>query len=500
MDHDAETLAEGGAAVEAMMENANRGAILGMKNYRRKLKSERGNSEDRTRQIAALKTMIRSAKGDQAAAEERGRTTLPGQEFTGVIKGGALNEVYRYARGGQGAYFKPVQRPNLGSDTWTDSLNDAGIRQEQTPEETAQRLIKREIAFSRLGSLLGSKVTVATKMATMGAETPTGQIYDDRRFNSEEGRSGVLMEEAKGKYWRDYNWRFMGLTANAPGSAPSDSQSEEGAVKDALVALDRRIAGNQGKPGTTVGTRMKQNSLGFTPMSTTDHAFDYQRSKTGDERKFSDQGPELDMADPDYQQQMNQLFLLDTLAGHTDRHYQNFMVNRGEDGKIGVKAIDDDVTFGSRGTANDKIAFGKHLDFTNYTGLPAKMQIDAEMAEKIMGMDRKTLDLTFSDLLKPREIETLWTKFQLMQKYIKAMQNDDKDLIVKQWNEATAKREIELAGGIGAEKMADLTQEGNFSGNNYYQRQALILNSMTNPERSEELFSEQLFPFKYPRK
>ena len=98
----------------------------------------------------------------------------------------------------------------------------------------------------------------------------------------------------------------------------------------------------------------------------------------------ADAGEPLDVADPDFQRQMNEMFLLDTLAGHTDRHAGNFRVDRDEGGKISVKAIDNDLTFGTQGSAEaERANFGKRGESFNYGGLPAKMQIDAAMAEKM---------------------------------------------------------------------------------------------------------------------
>ncbi len=484
---------EGGIANEAMLANANRGAIQGMKEYRRKLKSEKGNDADRIRQIAALKAMIHSAKGDQAAAEERGSETLSGQDFGGVIRGGMLNQVYRYERGGEGAYFKPAKVP-VKREAWKEKLSDTGIPQEKTNEETAQKLAKHQVAFARLGSLLGSNVALGAKFASAGEDTPTGEKYGERIFDTKAGQGGVLMEEAKGKSWMDYNWRFLGVTPNAAGGSAGspDSQSSEDTVRDALIAYDRKTKSDKGNQGTNLGSRMKDRGLGFTPASTEDPSFNFQREKPENKRNFTDEGPALDMADPDFQQQMNHLFLMDTLAGHSDRHHNNFLVNRGEDGKVGVKAIDDDLTFGTRGEEKDKAAFGKYRGYTNYTGLPSQMQIDSGMAEKISGMDRKTLDLTFSDVLNPEEIESLWTRFGMMKDYIESMSKADPSLIVDQWNDQTAQREVEMAGGIDAHLMSDASQAGNYIGNNYYQQQALSLNSMTTPERDTKLYNDRI--------
>ena len=127
----------------------------------------------------------------------------------------------------------------------------------------------------------------------------------------------------------------------------------------------------------------------------------------------------------------------------------------------------------------DAARFGKRGDNFNYGGMPGHMQIDANMAKKINGMTRNQLVLTFSDLLSEQEIDALWTRFLMMKQYIADEQEQDPSLIVQDWNEDTARREMLLAGGVNSYLNERTDQVGSgYSGNNYYQRQLLMLNAM----------------------
>ena len=448
-----------GMAGNAIEGNAYDVAIAGMEAYRAQLKSERGNFRERHRQMKLLKQMIASARADKAATQAEQTADLGGGEFTGTIRSGAINQAYRYARGGEGGYFKP--KTETSSSTEKEVMDRVGITPSSAEHDA--RLQNREIAFSRLGSLLGSSVTIGAKQAVLG-------------FKASAGDSGVLMEEAKGKSWEHYNWLYPGL---APGQGGGDPNARD-------VLLDRETLTGSGH---SVGERLAAAGGGLSKKSTRGPDFSSYRPEEG---MLEDTGKQLDMSDPDYQRQMNEMFLLDTLAGHTDRHAGNFHVDRDEHDRISVKALDNDLTFGSMGSEEkDAAAFGKRGSSVNYGGLPAKMQIDAEMAQKIAGMKRETLDLTFSDLLDKKEIDSLWTRFQLMQKYIGSM---DPDMLVEEWNEDTARREASLAGGVNSFVREGSDPDRPYTGNNYFQRQFLMLNAMGRGDR--ELYSGAIGHYK----
>ena len=491
---------ESGAVREAMVGNANRGALKGMMEYRKKLKSEWGDREDRHRQMDALDSMISAAQADQAASEASQTATLTGSEFTRDIRSGQLNQVYRYARGGSGGYFKPKQ--DTSSPDEQAVMDRTGITyQDANGGRIDPRLANREIAYYRLGALLGSEVALGAKSATLGEGTPSGESFGGKTFNPAEGSGGVLQEEAKGKEWDRYNWRYWrvapseGLSDDDEGfyQMPSSTKGDlipETPAQRVLTGFHTLDAKGEvvdpSKVGTNVGSRRKKEGFALAQESTDSEPFSFFRADFQPEKAFDDRGPELDISDPDYQRQMNQMFLIDTLASYTDRHQKNFLVDRSESGRISVRAIDNDLSFGSfgkdptTGQDLDEARFGKRGEAKNYGGMPAQMQIDAGMAEKIQKMDKKTLELTFSDLLNPEEIESLWTRFQMMKKYIGAMRDVDPKLIVGEWNEDTAKRELDMAGGGEAARLEDKQQAGGYAGNNYYQEQLLRLNYYRN--------------------
>jgi hypothetical protein len=217
---------------------------------------------------------------------------------------------------------------------------------------------------------------------------------------------------------------------------------------------------------------------------------------------FKPDSQTLDMADPGFQRQMNQLFLLDTLAAHTDRHAGNFNISVDAANAIHVHAIDNDLTFGTLGGDEEHAAeFGKRGYSANYGGLPTKMQIDADTAKKIEKMTRQQLDLTFSDLLSKKEIDALWFRFQMLKKYIEDMREEG--LIVDKWDKKTARREVQLAGGLGSHlNEVDDEVGGGYAGNNYYQRQMLMLNALdidTTHERREGLLQAAAYGYRKDR-
>lgn len=445
----------GQAAFDAMMGNAYAGVIDGLTKYKNVLQEEiienfRSFSEAELKQksdhLRLVNDLLRRAMIDQGVNRKRQSTTLSSSELVGAGGHGAINQVHRFQRGEgehrQTAFFKPSlpdsQRSQQSLYVEQSVMDRIGIRHHDAQGRALNtRLSKREIAYSRLSSLMGSSVGIGAKMATyQGAQ------------------QGVLMEEAKGKPWLSYNWQYFGPNAETN-----------------YTCLDPAVAGTP-HPGKNWGERLGGTQI--VRKSTKDQ--DYVQGTLG----IKDSAQELDAADPDYQRQMNEMFLLDTLATHTDRHAGNYHVNRDENGKISVKTMDNDITFGSFGSEQaDQTAFGKRGQSFNYGGLPAKMQIDANMAKKIKGMKKEMLYKTFSDVLSKDEIESLWSRFEMMQQYVGEMEKEH--LIVDQWNEDTAKRETSLAGGAMSHEREDARRPGGYAGNNYYQRQMLMLHAADSP-------------------
>ncbi len=445
----------GQAAFDAMMGNAYAGVIDGLTKYKNVLQEEiienfRSFSEAELKQksdhLRLVNDLLRRAMIDQGVNRKRQSTTLSSSELVGAGGHGAINQVHRFQRGEgehrQTAFFKPSlpdsQRSQQSLYVEQSVMDRIGIRHHDAQGRALNtRLSKREIAYSRLSSLMGSSVGIGAKMATyQGAQ------------------QGVLMEEAKGKPWLSYNWQYFGPNAETN-----------------YTCLDPAVAGTP-HPGKNWGERLGGTQI--VRKSTKDQ--DYVQGTLG----IKDSAQELDAADPDYQRQMNEMFLLDTLATHTDRHAGNYHVNRDENGKISVKTMDNDITFGSFGSEQaDQTAFGKRGQSFNYGGLPAKMQIDANMAKKIKGMKKEMLYKTFSDVLSKNEIESLWSRFEMMQQYVGEMEKEH--LIVDQWNEDTAKRETSLAGGAMSHEREDARRPGGYAGNNYYQRQMLMLHAADSP-------------------
>ena len=501
----------GAMAREAMVGNAGAKALADMVAYRDRLVQEGAHKRGYQRQIDKLNTLIQKAQADQAAAQAAQNVTLPGQEFTGTVHGGAINKVFQYHKGGESGYFKPeVDRspvPYTASaerQNERSSMKTAGVIPEslQNPQRLpdALSLSKREVAFARLGSLLGSDVVLGAKLATLGGDTDPARNSGDQRYAP--GGTGVLTEEAKGREWYDFGWQFPAILAPDRSTGQPAQNPKNGTLtpEEKILEGPEHMRRSDFTP-TTVGDRLKEQGYSIGTRSTAEHSFDHMRDHPGDPqalKKFTDEhGGPLNMADPTFQRQMNEMFLLDALAGHRDRHEGNFLVNPGQNGQVSLKAIDNDLTFGTFGKEKrtdmegneqqvdmDAVLFGKKNLGESYTGMPASMQIDAAMAQRIRKMDRATLDLALSDLLDKNQMDALETRFGEMRKYIDAMEKQK--LLVKQWDDSTARKELELASGNGSGRLEDQENPGGFYGNNYYQRQALMLNIYGNAQTSKD--------------
>ena len=468
----------GDMGYDAAAGNAYDAAIEGLTTYRAKLASETGRDEERSRQMALLDQYITAAAHDKEKNAALMTTTIPGSEFSGKVAGGGINQVYRFQREEAGAYFKPRQEES--GDVEKSVMARVGIRPAEAATEDSPgydpRLANREIAFSRLGNMLGSSVTVGAKKAVLGGDMPTGKRFGTKTFNAKSGDAGLVMEEAKGSSWRSFDWDYYG--PDMPKRKRLDDMDDDERLQALGKMSDDPLWGGKESTDKNVGSRLARLGMRLRKKSTTSSEFEGQTNPFTPEYYGKKGKQKLDAANPAFQQQMNQMFLLDTLAAHTDRHGGNFLIDPDEDGNVNVRAIDNDLTFGALADEDaDRAAFGKRDKSFNYGGLPAAMQIDAGMAKKIRGMTKQMLETSFSDLLEPREIDALWTRFQMMKDYIDKQEAEDPSLIVSEWNDDTAKRELSLAGGISSYDKEERAGPGGYSGNNYYQRHMLMLHA-----------------------
>ena len=423
--------------------------------------------------------VIDESRRKEAAALQGETASMQSASFSGTIRGGVMNQVYRFNEGGgkaaKGGYFKPKTED---FDFKNPLLKMVGI---DTGDKSAEpNMANREIAFSVLGKLLGSTVALESRQAEVADSDLKGRHFmddeKDREYKLGKGDAGVLMEEAQGSDWDHYNWEYFGPEtfmgsdeAMERGKVKPDKLSDEEKKKwqreEAVVRAIR--SGEDQSQGATIGERLAAAAPGVKMAKKSTASFGAKTlasKRKEDEKRFTKET--LDASDANFQREMNELFLLDTLAGHPDRHGGNFRVDHRKDGSIGVKSIDNDLTFGE-----NMDYFGKKTD--HYGGLPEQMQIDRKMAESIRGMSKETLETSMGHLLKREEIDTLWEKFGRLREYIDEMEK--KGLLVDKWDENTAKREFELAGGLGSFNLADQGKK-KYSGTTYYQKMLLDLN------------------------
>ena len=392
---------------------------------------------------AYVQDLIQTAQADRArimADVERGRAAgrtpreevsqarteeLQDQDFTGVIKGGAINQVYRYRQG----YFKPSNGGQMSGNEQSYA-RDIGLKyQDNEGNAIDPHMNEREVASSRLDKLLGGGVIGGAKKAQIAGNS---QLKDhtftggdkERTFNAGAGQSGVLMDEAQGMAYNDYNWDFLGVDME-------DTESVDKLLDHTNTA--------QLKSFMDPSKLKKQHVQGV------DHEQSAQQRKKV--LKAEGTGITLNASDPKLQRDMNALFLLDTLALQTDRHSGNFMIQADEEGNYkGLTGIDNDISFGENNEA-----FGQRM--TNYSGLPEEMLIDRELANRIRAVTENELKLVFSDLLTEGEIAALWERFQMLSQYCDEM--EERGLLVSEWNEETAVKQMMIQSGYGDRKKKD---------------------------------------------
>ncbi len=442
-------------------------AIADMKKYRKELNGVR-DKDERHRQRGVVDAVLRQAKADEKrirAARKAGGTE--GRSASGItsdarsvvmndehfvdMNGGAINQVYQYNEG----YYKPTDRTLF--DYSKDSMSGlstaeqkkregeyfvfkaSGVRYGRDEKDGIidTHMDNRELAAARLDKLLGGNVIVDSRRARVDKDSSlkgierTGDDGETRTFRAE-GTQGILMDEAKGADYDQYNWSFVKPVF---GGETGDSKWME---------RDKENT-------TTVGDRLRARD-------------DFQGLAVGQVDAKLDKGRKqaagtLNASDPKLQRDMNALFLEDLLMAHADRHAGNFKVEA-KDGRVaGVKGIDNDSAFGER-TNLDEV-------FNENGGLPERMHIDRAMANRIRAVDGKQLEFLFSDLLTGDEINAMKSRFKTMSAYIDEMEKQG--LLVDRWDDRTAAEQFMMNKGT-----RDAEKKG---GNTYYQGMVMRMNN-----------------------
>jgi len=137
----------------------------------------------------------------------------------------------------------------------------------------------------------------------------------------------------------------------------------------------------------------------------------------------------INVQDPVLQRCLSRLQLLDSLALQIDRHTGNYFIEYDENGKvIGVKGIDNDLSFGER------------TDFKSVENYPGVSKfVDKEMAERIMALRPEDLQAALGDLLSQKEMNALLQRLAKLQQHLQSAKLLEPD----EWNEMTAKALME---------------------------------------------------------
>ncbi len=181
---------------------------------------------------------------------------------------------------------------------------------------------------------------------------------------------------------------------------------------------------------------------------------DERNSKNKDDNGFN-----LGDVTGNFQREMSNLDILDYVCGQIDRHTGNFFVKKDENGKFnGVVGIDNDFSFGKSNTLKgddeesyDKHRYGgasdkSHAKAVVSQGKLAQPHIDAELAERVLTINKDMITYTLMDLIEPQFVEACWLRLQQLQKAILDAKSNTPDKLIKpdgwgaETHDASAKR------------------------------------------------------------
>lgn len=276
-----------------------------------------------------------------------------------ALGAGAVNEVSEATFQPEGGdAFQGVYKQEIHPERRSDPEQLLNI-----PEED-RNYAARNVAMSRLNELLHLSVIPKTDFT----------IYD--------GYLGTVMEKV------------------------SNGKHVSSMVASELTDQDRQTAA-----GYTVDLFENDESQRRQALKNEKFVLDQQGNVTHRKKRFRE---DVDWNDPVFAREMANLQLMDVLTQQSDRHQDNYMLERDDDGNItGVKGIDNDFAF-SRGEGANSIAPNRQY---NLHGVPDKL--DEAVARRVLEVTPQQVRATIEGILAAEEVTATVERFRAIQDYVR---------------------------------------------------------------------------------
>ena len=323
-----------------------------------------------------------------------------------VLGGGAINTVYRDTFQGAEQVFKggkTHERSVMGrAGEENVGLEVMRERMGYTPEELRYgaasggmairdaNTAQRDVAFSRINKLLGFDVAVSTQLA-----------------KSETGDASSLMGMGRGKIAADFAYHVGAEWAEtAREKSRTDLAAQKGFQEERLRGNEAALAGE-----TDPGMRE-----------------DYERAIAEARGYLAKKGATeslepINLEDPALAMQLFQMEVLDVITGHVDRHAGNFMMNKREEGGVGVTAIDNDTSFGLNTDVEDLGAVGQAYRPILSEAFPF---VPAAIKNKIAGVSRSDIEQALTGLLSKPQIDAACARLEKLKSYFEELEKQGK--------------------------------------------------------------------------
>ncbi len=179
---------------------------------------------------------------------------------------------------------------------------------------------------------------------------------------------------------------------------------------------------------------------------------------TGDGRILQDVPyavEDFDYADPGLRRALVGLQLLDAITAQADRHGGNYIVSLDGEGRFaGLKAIDNDQSFGTRVTDPNELlraamggwkldVGGMRYGNSSFNGVLMPTVIDREMARAVRAITPEALRGALAGLLAEPEVDAAVARLVALQRHVDALDADGRVISTDAWGGELASRELE---------------------------------------------------------
>lgn len=340
-----------------------------------------------------------------------------------------------------------LQKLQTACISWIEQHDDEDAVEKTTPKSSMYkdtlRGVVEKLAYLEIPNEIGS-LTSGLRSGERTKALGGGSVSDVgiTKFNV---KSKLDPNKFESQSWvfKDESSQNQAMASVTTGVVPHAKQHPLfGSRAVASSRLDE-VLGTNILTKTVFAQRIKNNKMTRGTSAELAKGSSIQQTHTYEEfRKFTTYD-EFDYSNGAVQRQLATLQLLDAITGQSDRHAENFLIDRETHT---VSGIDNDISFGQKKTE----VSGPMAEDDKFQGMPP--YIDESIGDKILRVNEKLVRQALRDLLPPQAISATIIRLRKVKQHLRTMKQGQRFLKVNQWGTNTLDEHTDRNSYLGRTK------------------------------------------------